>query len=111
MGALHVACQFVLPGKAVLATERAADDMAWEPLRIFAMNGRVVSFYVVSALGADSTAVICAGIDQLRVLVTSLLTEMNFFMARHSPDRHTNIVLTSYFLIPSTTFNTAGYLL
>ena len=109
MGALHVARKFVLPGKAVLPTEWAADDMAWEPFRILAMNCCVVSFDVVSALGADSTAVIFAGVDQLSVLVTSLLAEMIFFMAKYVPRRLRIRIGISIF--PSTSFNTAGYVL
>ena len=92
MSALHVACQFVLPGKAILPTKWAADDMAWESFGILAMNGRVVAFHIVSALGADSTAVICAGVDQLLVLVTSLRTEMTFFMEHHVPGRNIGIM-------------------
>ena len=110
MGALHVACQFVLPGKAVLPTEWAADNMAWETFGILAMNGRVVSFHVVFALGADSTAVIFAGIDPLPVLITSLLTEMTYFVGHRTPDLSCNKVLKD-FVIPSTAFNTAGYFL
>ena len=104
--ALHVARKFVLPGEAVLPTEWAADDMAWEPFRILAMNCCVVSFHVVCALGADSTAVIFAGVDQLSVLVTSLLAEMIFFVAEYLIYRPIN-----NFLFPSTSFNTAGYVL
>ena len=63
MGALHVARQFVLPGKAVLPAEWTADDMARESFRVLAMNSCVVSFNVVFALGADLTAVIFAGVD------------------------------------------------
>ena len=108
MGALHVACQFVLSGKAVLPTEWAADDMAWEPLRVFAMNGRVVAFRVVFALGADSAAVIFAGVYQIPGFVTSMRTEMSFFMGFHVPDRNVNQG-SRYCVMPSTAFNTAGY--
>ena len=106
MGAFHVVSQSVLLSKAVLPIEPAADDMAWEPFRILAMNGSVVSFHVVFALCTDLTAVIFAGEDQLPVLVTSLLAEMTFFMANcHTlvfPDKR-------YVAIPSASSNTAGY--
>ena len=108
MGTLHVACQFVLPGKAVFSTEPAADDMAWEPFGILAMNGRVVSFHVVFALGTDMTAVIFAGEDQLSVMVKSLLAEMTFFM-EHGHQIWVPIVTAKDVLSPSTSFNTAGY--
>ena len=88
MGALHVVCEFVLPGKTIFSTERAADDMAWESLGILAVNGRVVAFHVVFALGADSTAVVFAGVDQPPVLIDGPPTEMTFFMELEDPGRH-----------------------
>ena len=109
MGALHVARKFVLPGKAVLPPEWAADDMAWVPLRILAMNCCVVSFHVVSALGTDSTATIFAGVDPLPVLVTRQLAEMTFFMVMYGPRRP--IIQFGNTMFPSTSFNTAGYVL
>ena len=109
MRALHVACQFVLPGKAVLPSEWAADNMAWKPFRILAMNCCVVSFHVVFTLGADLTAVIFAGVDQLPVLVTRQLAEMTFFMVKYVPRRP--IIQFGNTMFPSTSFNTAGYVL
>ena len=109
MSALHVARQFVLPSKAVLSTEWAADDTAWEPFRVLAMNGRVVSFHVVFALGADLTAVIFAGVGQLPVQVTSLLAEMTFLMRPHEIQlKIKEIQLPRYGFPPSTASDTAG---
>ena len=107
MGALHVACPFVLPGEAVFPTESAADDMAWETFRILAMNDRVVSFHAVFALGPDLTAVVFAGVDQVLVLVTTFLAEMTLIMyKRRIYSRMENKTRDVYF--PSTAFNTTG---